>query len=167
VSTPRRGRPAFQRGAGITLHVLVVEPDGDRRDIFAEYLRHRGAHAIAVPDATHALLALGTERVDLLVCDGSEGLALARHVRDENARLPIVVLGPAELEEGALAVPALFLARPFLLDDLEAAMLEALAAPLRDDSTPLARVQLRQRASAPRVEEVVAAAGFDCDDDDD
>ena len=51
------------------MHMLVLEPDADRRDALLGMLRSRGHHAVAAPDAAAAAAAIGLPGFDALLLD--------------------------------------------------------------------------------------------------
>ena len=51
------------------MHILVLEPDADRRDALLGMLRSHGHHAVAAPDAAAAAAAIGLPGFDALLLD--------------------------------------------------------------------------------------------------
>jgi DNA-binding NtrC family response regulator len=90
------------------MHILVLEPDADRRDALLGMLRAQGHHAVAAPDAAAAAAAIGTPGFDALLLD----------------------LGLPELDPGRLR-HALVPAQPSAPDSLEAAERRHIALALR------------------------------------
>jgi PAS domain S-box-containing protein len=84
--------PARPAAAEVSLHglnVLVVEDDGDSRDLVAEVLRSRGAVVSAAESAGEALDMLRAFKPDLIVSDiglpGMDGYEFIERVRSLNA----------------------------------------------------------------------------------
>ena len=90
------------------MHILVLEPDADRRDALLGMLRAQGHHAVAAPDAAAAAVAIGTPGFDALLLD----------------------LGLPELDLGRLR-QALVPTQPSAPDSLEAAERRHIALALR------------------------------------
>jgi signal transduction histidine kinase len=100
--------PAFERGHGSDLRsadlrglrVLVVEDEGDTRDILDVLLRESGAEVEAVPDAETAMQAMQSRPPDVLISDigmpEMDGYDLIRQVRrlspDAGGRVPAIAL---------------------------------------------------------------------------
>jgi CheY-like chemotaxis protein len=89
------------RGADLRgLRVLVVEDEGDTRDILDVLLRESGAEVQAVPDAETAMQALRSRPPDVLISDigmpEMDGYDLIRQVRrlapDAGGRVPAIAL---------------------------------------------------------------------------
>jgi PAS domain S-box-containing protein len=89
------------RGADLRgLRVLVVEDEGDTRDILDVLLRESGAEVQAVPDAEAAMRALRSRPPDVLISDigmpEMDGYDLIRQVRrlapDAGGRIPAIAL---------------------------------------------------------------------------
>jgi DNA-binding NtrC family response regulator len=61
------------------MHILMLEPDAQRRDALLSMLRSQGHHAVAAPDGSAAAAAIGLPGFDALVLDlGVAELDLAR-----------------------------------------------------------------------------------------
>jgi two-component system, cell cycle response regulator DivK len=76
--------------------VLLVQPHADSREMYTEFLSHRGAHTVAVGDGNDALRAATDADVivtDLLV-PGIDGIELITRLRkdDRTKHTPIIVL---------------------------------------------------------------------------
>lgn len=82
---------AFLRG----LTVLYLEDDADVRGQLTELLSRRVREVITASDGAEGLTALRARRPDIVITDirmpGMDGLSLARMIRDEAPRLPIIV----------------------------------------------------------------------------
>jgi CheY-like chemotaxis protein len=104
--------------------VLVVDDDGDCRDVVAEALRFEGYEVRAAADGREALAIIGAWRPDLIILDVLmpvvDGAAFrAAQQRDGFADIPVLVLTAADRPEryaDALAAPVL--PKPFELDTL-------------------------------------------------
>jgi len=100
-TTPETGPGREERGADLQgLRVLVVEDEGDTRDILDVLLRESGAEVVAVADAEAALRAVRAEPPDVLISDIGmpeiDGYDLIRHIRSlgpgEGGRTPAIAL---------------------------------------------------------------------------
>ncbi|MBX3205255.1 MAG: response regulator [Labilithrix sp.] len=126
--------------------VLVVEDDGDLRELVVDTLRRDGYVVLAAGSASEAarILAVMVERrgvdrqVDLVLSDvrmnGGTGLDLAHRLRATSARLPIILMTAfpePDLEVEAEDVGATLLAKPFRLEVLRRAVLTTIAAHVR------------------------------------
>jgi CheY-like chemotaxis protein len=89
------------RGADLRgLRVLVVEDEGDTRDILDVLLRESGAEVLAVPDADAAMRAMQTRPPDVLISDigmpEMDGYDFIRRVRrlapEKGGRVPAIAL---------------------------------------------------------------------------
>ncbi len=81
------------------LRVLVVDDDGDARELLREVLQQRRAHVTTASSAREALEALGADRPHVLVSDvamrGEDGYDLIRRVRGgphDGGRIPALAL---------------------------------------------------------------------------
>ena len=100
VSTERRAESTIdcpQELDGVS--VLVVEDEGDARELLQLVLSQCGANVHAVADAASALVRLREGRFDLIISDiglpGTDGLALIREFRESEAnghRTPAIAL---------------------------------------------------------------------------
>ena len=107
--------------------VLLVQPERDDRDMYAEYLSHMGLTAICVQDADAALrLASRADIVvtELLLPGPCDGYALIQRLKHSapTRRIPIVVLTVAAwtVEEARVRTAGCdaFLSKPCLPDAL-------------------------------------------------
>ena len=107
--------------------VLLVQPDADSREMYAEYLRLHGLLPVPISSARDGLAA--AVRADLVVTDlllpgGMDGIEFIRRLKgdERTKRVPIVVVTPcAWLTDRKRAEEAgcdLFLPMPCLPDDL-------------------------------------------------
>ena len=112
-------------------HVLVVDDDGDVRDVIAELLVAGGYRTtIAGGGAEMRALLAGTDRVDVVVLDahmpGEPSVTLAQHVLAQGIRLVMVSGNPDQMmvhRERDLQL----LHKPFNRDELYRAIRHALA----------------------------------------
>ncbi|PZN93412.1 MAG: hypothetical protein DCF31_12720 [Alphaproteobacteria bacterium] len=128
--------PPPQRSAAVSItgtRVLLVEDDPAVRSILERGLKRQGAEVTTAPEAMSALAHLDGEAVfDVLVSDvmmpGIDGVELASRALTVRPGLAIVLMsGFAEppLHRAANARGVLFVAKPFALADLTAAIGEA------------------------------------------
>jgi two-component system cell cycle response regulator DivK len=116
------------RARGVAL-VLVVDDSAHAREMYSEYLRHRGFSVLMAADGSQAIQVAVTARPDVIVMDlampNMSGVTatqwLKRHPRTRN--IPVVILTGypyKAIEEGALeAGAAMLLTKPCLPEDLE------------------------------------------------
>jgi two-component system response regulator MprA len=147
-----------------TATVLIADDDRAIRESLERALQLEGYTVRTVADGVQALAAVHAEPVDLLVLDvmmpGVDGLGVARVLRAEHDRTPILMLTArvetpdrvAGLDAGADD----YLAKPFELDELLARLRALLrrAAPIAEDldgEAPLRVGELRLDARARRV----------------
>lgn len=127
--TPPRRRPGL---------VLIVDDSLHTRELYSEYLTHRGLGVVSAPDATTGLRLAESLTPDVIVMDismpGLNGITATHRLRlsPRTRRIPIVVLtGYAyrAIEQGALEAGAdAFLTKPCLPEDLELRIRDLLAA---------------------------------------
>lgn len=140
-------------------HILIVEDDDNTLDVFVDFIRTRITPRVhGVMNAWSAIEYLNTRRpIDLVVTDinlgfgrtdvkGMNGIELTRIIK-RNWNIPIIVmtgykperLKPVALEAGA----SLFLAKPFNLGVLNAAINHVLPSSARRTDTAMPRSQNR------------------------
>ena len=147
-----------------TATVLVADDDRAIRESLERALQLEGYTVRTAADGVQALASVHAEPVDLLILDvmmpGVDGLGVARVLRAENDRTPILMLTArvetpdrvAGLDAGADD----YLAKPFELDELLARLRALLrrAAPTADEAhgeAPLRVGELRLDTRARRV----------------
>jgi CheY-like chemotaxis protein len=116
---------------------LLVQQDADNREMYAEFLRHKGLTPVAVSTGADALLAAPTADVivtGILLSGEMDGLELIRELRvNEATRVtPIIVLTACawttERERAERAGCDAFLSKPCAPDELVREILRVLAA---------------------------------------
>lgn len=126
--------------------IWVTDREPGIRQLFAELLPEA---EVLAPDELRSLLALG-QRPDVLVVDGSQLLELPHQMRRELQRLPRMLvctgldlagLSPALVTGTSVAV----LAKPFCVEDLEAALEWLRGAPSKIDPGAVAAPAGRPR----------------------
>jgi two-component system, OmpR family, response regulator len=113
------------------LHVLVVDDDGDVRDVIANFLLDAGYRVSLAKDGEAMRAFLETpDPVDLIVLDasmpGEPSLTLALHAKDRGTRLIMISGNPATMEAFHNRADQL-LWKPFRQGDLMRAIEHALA----------------------------------------
>jgi CheY-like chemotaxis protein len=118
--------------------VLIVDDSLHTRELYTEYLTHRGLRVVSAPEAESGLQLAESLRPDVIVMDiampGLNGITATHRLRRgvRTRRIPIIVLtGYAfrAIEEGALEAGAnAFLTKPCLPEDLELKIHELLSA---------------------------------------
>jgi CheY-like chemotaxis protein len=116
--------------------ILVVEDDSQLRAVIDRRLRSLGYRTIQAHDATSAIeaIASASDGVDLLLTDlvmpGIDGRALAARLLRDYPRLKVVFMSGytehAAVKTAALGPDDHFIAKPFRVDDLSAALRRAL-----------------------------------------
>jgi signal transduction histidine kinase/ActR/RegA family two-component response regulator len=117
-------------------HVLLVEDDKEVATLVSQMLVELGYRVTCAGSAHEALLELANGRsVDLVFSDimmsgDMDGLGLAREIKLRHARLPVLLTsGYAESARQKIEASGLrLLAKPFGLDDLEAALRQSFQA---------------------------------------
>jgi CheY-like chemotaxis protein len=115
--------------------ILVVEDDGDMRDILVDVAEATGASVFQAANGKSAISRLEMERFDLVVSDVQMpemgGIELTKAIRAKTSDAPMVLLisGQTDLsEDGALAIGAAGLIhKPFSMDSLFAKMSQLLS----------------------------------------
>jgi DNA-binding response OmpR family regulator len=112
--------------------VLIVDDFEDARDLYAEYLRLQGFEVTGASDGPAALHLAIPANYDVIILDLAlprmDGIAVLRELRKNprTAKTPIIILSASvgrEPREETLAAGAnLFLEKPCLPDELEAAV---------------------------------------------
>lgn len=108
--------------------ILVVDDDARLRGLLQRFLEEQGYAVKAVADADQMDRALSREIYSLMVLDlmlpGEDGLSICRRLRDEENRLPIIMLtakgDDAERIEGLDAGADDYLPKPFRMEELVA-----------------------------------------------
>ncbi|MFD6952749.1 DNA-binding response regulator [Nocardiopsis sp. TSRI0078] len=147
-----------------TATVLVADDDRAIRDSLQRALQLEGYEVRTAPDGVQALAAVHAEPVDLLVLDvmmpGVDGLGVARVLRAEHDRTPILMLTArvetpdrvAGLDAGADD----YLAKPFELDELLARLRALLrrAAPASEEAGDEGPLRVGELSLDPRARRV-------------
>ncbi|WP_017573090.1 response regulator transcription factor [Nocardiopsis halotolerans] len=147
-----------------TATVLVADDDRAIRDSLERALQLEGYDVRTVPDGVQALAVVHSEPVDLLVLDvmmpGVDGLGVARVLRAERDRTPILMLTArvetpdrvAGLDAGADD----YLAKPFELEELLARLRALLrrAAPMPEDAAEEGPLSVGELSLDPRSRRV-------------
>jgi CheY-like chemotaxis protein len=151
--------------------VLLVEDYADDRQMYAEYLRGRGYHVVAVADpAVAAALAHTADVVvtDLRLAGPMDGLALIRDVRSgaRTGATPIIVLTASATYSTQLQAEAagcsLFLTKPCLPESLEGAVARGTSDNWRAVSMPDGqRDAVRSRTQSPPLGSLVVGYGLE------
>lgn len=119
--------------------ILIVDDETGIRRAAASFLRHRGYECSEAGDGVQAVRRLREESVDLVLCDlcmpEMDGIEVILMLQKDWPRVPVVVMsGGGQLVDRDLLLDSArtlgaheVLAKPFGLDDLEAAVERALA----------------------------------------
>ncbi|MEA2743299.1 MAG: hypothetical protein QOF90_1197 [Acetobacteraceae bacterium] len=106
--------------------ILVVEDEGEVREMLVEFLRDEGFEIIEATTADAAVPLLDSENLQLIVTDINlpgrlDGIKLACAARQAHPGIPVIFISgrPTMLEDAhALENPAAFLQKPFSFDTL-------------------------------------------------
>jgi len=134
-----------RRARGVAL-VLVVDDSAHAREMYSEYLSHRGFSVLTAADGSQAIYYAVTARPDVIVMDlampNMSGITATQWLKSHpRARhIPIIILTGypyRAIEEGALeAGAAMWLTKPCLPEDLEAHVHSLLEPPTRESREP-------------------------------
>jgi two-component system cell cycle response regulator DivK len=116
--------------------ILIVDDSLHTREMYSDYLTHRGLAVVTAPDAQAGLELALAVRPDVIVMDlalpGLDGITATQRLKRDprTRRIPVVVLtGYAfrAIQQGALEAGAdAFLTKPCLPEDLEARLRDLL-----------------------------------------
>jgi len=111
-------------------HILVVDDDGDVRDVIADHLTDLGYRvSVATGGETMRAFLETPDPVDLIVLDasvpGEPSVSLALHAKDRGIKLVIISGNPAMMQEFHDRADQL-LWKPFRREGLKAAVEQAL-----------------------------------------
>jgi two-component system, cell cycle response regulator DivK len=87
-----------RRSSEEPLAVLIIEDDGDMRQIYAEYLRQHGCTVFTAPDGRAGLDKIDSLKPDVIVLDLAmprvDGWTVLKHLRESSwtASIPVVVV---------------------------------------------------------------------------
>ncbi len=77
-------------------HILIIEDDGQLRDLTRSFLEANGLTVTAIADGRMLERALSARMVDLVILDlmlpGEDGLVLCRRIREKKLGLPIIMV---------------------------------------------------------------------------
>ncbi len=119
---------ALEPAAGAAVTVLVVDDDGDVRQLLAEALQALGHQVLQAADGQAGLAVLASNRVDAIVVDfampGMNGAEFARRARERLPDLPVLVVSghsDSAALDAAVGAEVALLRKPFELGTLQAA----------------------------------------------
>jgi len=115
-----------RRSSEEPLAVLVIEDDGDMRQIYAEYLRQEGCTVFTAPDGRAGLDKIDSLKPDVIVLDLAmprvDGWTVLKHVRESSftAQIAVVVVSASsDARDAALHAGCdAYLVKPCLPDVL-------------------------------------------------
>lgn len=120
----------------VPIRILIVDDFDDARELYAEFLRLRGYEVTGAADGPAALHLALPASYDVIILDLAlprmDGISVLRALRADakTARTPIIILsasvGSEPREETLRAGADLFLEKPCLPDELEAAIVGVL-----------------------------------------
>jgi two-component system phosphate regulon response regulator OmpR len=124
--------------------ILVVDDDARLRGLLQRFLEEQGYAVKAVADADQMDRALSREIYSLMVLDlmlpGEDGLSICRRLRDDDNRLPIIMLtakgDDSERIEGLDAGADDYLPKPFNPKELSARIRAVLRRHVREVPAP-------------------------------
>jgi CheY-like chemotaxis protein len=110
---------------GGSIFVLLVDDDAAFADAAARSFESVGMHTVLALGCTAALDALDSNAIDVVVtdiklpADESHGLALARMIKNERPRAPIILMtAHPELLKKEIALPGAVLCKPLGIAEL-------------------------------------------------
>lgn len=113
-------------------HLLVVDDDEDSRELVAESLRRLGYQVTEARDGRDALVSIMRECPSLLITDCSmpnmTGNELVATLAGDERWCAIPTIVVSSMEQPALPQNAVFLAKPFTIQKLEAVIRDGLEA---------------------------------------
>src|SRR5687767_5928440 len=129
------GRGCPGPGGPMASTILVVDNDPVLRTLVSRVLTREGHHVRQAEDGMQALADIAVVRPDLLITDlvmpRLTGWSLFARVRRRSPRLPIIIMSGSDTrfwqQERELADQAVFLRKPFALDQLLATVARLLA----------------------------------------
>jgi CheY-like chemotaxis protein len=112
--------------------ILLVDDDPDVRLLTRTFLEHEGYSVFSSGDTERAMqIFRSVPQIDLLVTDvympGRSGVELARELKAIRSEVPVLLISGGVLEEGQETEGWSFLAKPFRLPELLAAVHRILA----------------------------------------
>jgi DNA-binding response OmpR family regulator len=123
-------------GDEVSARILIVDDFEDARELYGEFLRLRGFEVSGAADGPEALHLAIPSHYDLIILDLAlprmDGIAVLRALRadPQTEQTPIIILSASvgsEARDETLAAGAdLFLEKPCLPDELEAAVVKLL-----------------------------------------
>jgi DNA-binding response OmpR family regulator len=109
-------------------HILVIDHDGDVREVVSEFLLDLGYRVSVGKDAEAARALLDADGIDLIVLDASTsdeaGISVAMEAKDRGIRLVMISGNPKDMEKFQDRADQL-LWKPFRQADLERAIQHA------------------------------------------
>lgn len=114
--------------------VLLAEDEAMLADVFSWALEDAGFKVLRALSGDEALHLFGTEKIDLLVTDirmpgKTDGWALATQLRKPFPELPVVYVSGYSPDSPQLPPRSIFLQKPFVPQDLIAAVEQILVPP--------------------------------------
>ena len=123
--------------------ILIAEDDPGARKLYDKAFRQEGYEVVMVTSGSQMMAELNEQSFDLLVTDlkldGMSALEALPHIRQKNARMPIIVVSGyyvnlvEEFHQKGFNVE-LFLHKPLGLSDLKAAVRRVLGLPLAEEA---------------------------------
>ncbi len=122
--------------------ILIVDDEPRQRTLLAGFVQSLGCQACLVESGEDALLRLESQRIDMVLLDvrlpGISGLETLDKIRHRDATLPVLLITAyADLRQAVTAVKSGaddYLAKPVDLDELRAAIADALQIPAAEEA---------------------------------
>jgi len=125
--------PEARKHSAKTPRILVVDDDPGQRSLLDSFLRSQNFDVTLADSGEHALEILRSEAFDMMISDvrmpGLSGLETLRHVRQQHAQLPVLlVTAYTDIREAVNAMrdgAVNYLSKPINLDELLASVQQA------------------------------------------
>jgi DNA-binding NtrC family response regulator len=136
--------------------ILYAERAGEHRRYLTRNLLSQGFHIIKAPDRQQVINLLTRENPDLIILgpalqEASDGLGVARYIRDQGHQTPIIIIVQDSSEDQAIAALRIgvndYFRQPVVLSSLTASIHRLLARP-RSHAAPSQGSSRRRRGGA-------------------
>ncbi len=145
--------------AGMSKTILVVDDEPAQRELLSGFLARLGFHPVELETAERAIESIRQQRPDLVLLDvrlpGMNGIEALREIRVLDQKLPVLLItAHADIRQAVAAVKSGaddYLAKPVDLQELRAAILDALGSPTMRSCVPWWRCRVCPRTLSVSV----------------